>query len=1132
MLGGDRGRGYMLGGDRGRGYMLGGAMCLSLTVMYMIHSLKYFYTGSSGVSNFPEFVAVGMVDELQFNYYDSNKITHNTWRGQTGIILGEQQGFKVSIENLKRRFNQTGGVHMVQRMYGCEWDDEDDTTDGYHQYGYDGEDFIVLDLKNLRWIAPTPQAFITKLRWDQMRAYKNYYNKECVDWLKKYLDYGKSTLQRTERPEVSLLQRRPSSPVVCHATGFYPDRVVVFWRRDGEELYEHVDHGEVLPNPDGTFQVSVDLDLASVPREDWRRYECVVQVKGIEDILTPLDPARVRTNWGKTGPGGDGGVKNDITTPIIIAVLILAAVAAAGVAGVFVYKKRSGSHSSSGNSEEQSPAPEAQPLTTYNSNIVTVLHHSKSNIVTVLHHSKSNIVTVLHRSNSNIVTVLHHSNSNIVTVLHHSNSNIVTVRHHSNSNIVTVLHHSNSNIVTVRHHSNSNIVTVLHHSNNNIVTVRHHSNSNIVTVLHHSNSNIVTVRHHSNSNIVTVLHHSNSNIVTVLHHSNSNIVTVRHHSNSNIVTVLHHSNNNIVTVRHHSNSNIVTVLHHSNSNIVTVLHHSNSNIVTVLHHSNSNIVTVLHHSNSNIVTVLHHSNSNIVTVLHHSNSNIVTVLHHSNSNIVTVLHHSNSNIVTVLHHSNSNIVTVLHHSNSNIVTVLHHSNSNIVTVLHHSNSNIVTVLHHSNSNIVTVLHHSNSNIVTVLHHSNSNIVTVLHHSNSNIVTVLHHSNSNIVTVLHHSNSNIVTVLHHSNSNIVTVLHHSNSNIVTVLHHSNSNIVTVLHHSNSNIVTVLHHMIHSLKYFYTASSGVSNFPEFVGVGMVDELQFIHYDSNSQKVELKQSWMDRLTRDNPQYLERETGIILGYQQDYKVSIENLKRRFNQTGGVHMYQWMYGCEWDDEDDTTDGYSQYGYDGEDFIVLDLKNLRWIAPTPQAFISKLKWDQNRARLEHLKNYYNKECVDWLKKYLDYGKSTLQRTERPEVSLLQRRPSSPVVCHATGFYPDRVVVFWRRDGEELYEHVDHGEVLPNPDGTFQVSVDLDLASVPREDWRRYECVVQVKGIEDILTPLDPARVRTNWGKTGPGGDGGVKNDITTPIIIAVLILAAVAAAGVAGVFVYKKRSGE
>ena len=92
--------------------------------------------------------------------------------------------------------------------------------------------------------------------------------------------------------------------MVCHATGFYPDRVVVFWRRDGQELHEQVDPGEVLPNHDGTFQVSVDLDLTAVPQEDWGRYECVVQLKGIEDIPTPLDPALIRTNWGKTGRDG------------------------------------------------------------------------------------------------------------------------------------------------------------------------------------------------------------------------------------------------------------------------------------------------------------------------------------------------------------------------------------------------------------------------------------------------------------------------------------------------------------------------------------------------------------------------------------------------------------------------------------------------------------------------------------------------------------------------------------------------------------------------------------------------------------------------------------------------------------
>ena len=88
------------------------------------------------------------------------------------------------------------------------------------------------------------------------------------------------------------------------------------------------------------------------------------------------------------------------------------------------------------------------------------------------------------------------------------------------------------------------------------------------------------------------------------------------------------------------------------------------------------------------------------------------------------------------------------------------------------------------------------------------------------------------------------------------------------------------------------------------------------------------------------------------------------------------------------MYGCEWDEETGATDGYDQYGFDGEDFISFDLKNLRWIAPVQQAFSTKLNWDQNRALLEHRKNYLTQICIDWLKKYVDYGKSTLKRTGR------------------------------------------------------------------------------------------------------------------------------------------------
>ncbi|KAK0148420.1 Major histocompatibility complex class I-related gene protein [Merluccius polli] len=89
------------------------------------------------------------------------------------------------------------------------------------------------------------------------------------------------------------------------------------------------------------------------------------------------------------------------------------------------------------------------------------------------------------------------------------------------------------------------------------------------------------------------------------------------------------------------------------------------------------------------------------------------------------------------------------------------------------------------------------------------------------------------------------------------------------------------------------VIHSLKYFQTGSSGVSNFPEFVHVVMLDEVQIYYYDSNSQKLEVKQSWMDLFTRDEPDALERGTRYLQRKQQDFKAGIKNLKKRFNQIG-----------------------------------------------------------------------------------------------------------------------------------------------------------------------------------------------------------------------------------------------
>ncbi|XP_077936857.1 H-2 class I histocompatibility antigen, K-D alpha chain isoform X2 [Gasterosteus aculeatus] len=596
----------------------------------LTHSLKYFLTASSGLPNFPEFVIVGLLDEVELFHYDSNTRraeVRQDWmirvRGDdprylkrgTEVLMDAQQVFKVNIEIAKQRFNQTGGVHIFQRMVGCEWDNETNEVKGYDQFGYDGEDFISFDLQTEQCIAAKQQAVITKQKWDQDRALKahkkNSLTHVCPESLKTLLSYGRSSLMRTERPSVSLLQKTPSSPVSCHATGFYPDRAALFWRKDGEELHEDVDLGEILPNHDGTFQMRVDLKLSSVPAEDWRRYDCVFQLSGVdEDIVTKLDKTRTNT-----------------------------------------------------------------------------------------------------------------------------------------------------------------------------------------------------------------------------------------------------------------------------------------------------------------------------------------------------------------------------------------------------------------------------------------------------------------------------------------------------------------------------VTHSLKLFLTASSGVPNFPEFVVVGLLDEVEVVHYDGNTRRAEPRQDWMIRVRGDDPQFWKRNTELAMYTQQDFKGHIETAKQSFNQSGGVHIYQRMAGCEWDNETDEVQRYIQDGYDGEDFISFDLQTERWIAKKQQAVITQQKWNNNTDKIEYWKNFLTDLCGEGLKTFLNYSRTSLLRTERPSVSLLQKTPSSPVSCHATGFYPDRADLFWRKDGKQLHEDVDLGEILPNHDGTFQMRVDLKLSSVPAEDWRRYDCVFHLPGVdEDIVTKLD--KTRTNREK--PAG--------STFIIIIIAVLVAIIAA-VVGFMVHRKRNG-
>uniref|UniRef100_A0A3B3C5L6 Ig-like domain-containing protein n=1 Tax=Oryzias melastigma TaxID=30732 RepID=A0A3B3C5L6_ORYME len=272
--------------------------------------------------------------------------------------------------------------------------------------------------------------------------------------------------------------------------------------------------------------------------------------------------------------------------------------------------------------------------------------------------------------------------------------------------------------------------------------------------------------------------------------------------------------------------------------------------------------------------------------------------------------------------------------------------------------------------------------------------------------------------------------------------------------------------------------HSLKYFITGTSGITKIPGFVVVAMIDETQYGYCDDNMEEIEPKQDWIKKLFQKKPEHLKDHSKRCFNNQQLFKAYMGVFKQCLNQTEDSHVLQSVSGCEWDDESHDVKGINQYGYDGEDFISLDLLTLTWITPKTQAVVIKHLWDTDKARLEFIKNLYMSVlCPDFL-----------QRTDRPSVSLLQKTPSSPVSCHATGFYPDRADLFWRKDGEEIHEGVEKGGILPNSDGTFQMSSELNISLIKHEDWRKYDCVFQLYGVkEEIIITLNKTEIQTNWG---------------------------------------------
>ncbi|XP_041810631.1 class I histocompatibility antigen, F10 alpha chain-like isoform X1 [Chelmon rostratus] len=318
-------------------------------------------------------------------------------------------------------------------------------------------------------------------------------------------------------------------------------------------------------------------------------------------------------------------------------------------------------------------------------------------------------------------------------------------------------------------------------------------------------------------------------------------------------------------------------------------------------------------------------------------------------------------------------------------------------------------------------------------------------------------------------------------------------------------------------------IHSLTYIYTALSKPVSLPgihEFTAMGLLDNKMIDYFDSTTNKKVPKQTWMaERLSLD---YWEKGTQSRQSKQQWFKVNIDILMRRMRQNDtDVHVLQWMHGCvgelQADGKMKFLSGKDMYSYDGNSFLSFDDANSIWVAPADAARETKRKWDEVQVLKEYTKGYLENECIEWLSKFMEYGNGELRKASPPEVHVFGHnakvKTNVILTCLATGFYPQDIELWIKRDGSILTKEdgVHSSGVRPNEDDTYQ---RRDHVEILKSDKSRYTCEVNHRA--------SGLHVEKEW-------DWSVAEESVVPVPVIAGVVVVLVVAGVALILILMKK---
>ncbi|RXN17425.1 MHC class I antigen [Labeo rohita] len=150
-----------------------------------------------------------------------------------------------------------------------------------------------------------------------------------------------------------------------------------------------------------------------------------------------------------------------------------------------------------------------------------------------------------------------------------------------------------------------------------------------------------------------------------------------------------------------------------------------------------------------------------------------------------------------------------------------------------------------------------------------------------------------------------------------------------------------------------------------------------------------------------------------------------------------------------------------------------------DIEVSQWVAPVDAALTTKRKWDNVPILNQYTRGYLEKECVDWLKKFREYGDKEIRKASSPDVHVFARKSSDEtklkLTCMATGFYAKDVMMTIRKYCTSLPEdEVESTGIRPNHDGTFQLKKSVEIQ---KDEIAEYDCFVSHRTFKSITLKL-------------------------------------------------------